>query len=267
MNEITTGAPIPANPLLDRIKMPGETFTLPSGGLFYTNNELDSSAINAEVHVHPMTAIDEILLKTPDLLFSGQAISQVFRHCIPQINKPMELMAKDVDFLLICLRKVSFGEMMELEYEHNCKDAKLHHYNVNIDTFVKGSVRIEPVNYKSKYQVILDNKQVVNMNPIRFKDYIRIMQSAEGGSLSAEQVKVEMIESLTNVIRSVDEVTNPEHIAQWLESIKAGWLQAITDHIEVMSDWGPTFKTEIVCKDCDAQVMITPPMNPIAFFT
>ena len=266
MNEIATEVPITGNPLLDRIKMPGETFALPSGGLFYTNGELDDSVVNAEVHVHPMTAIDEILLKTPDLLFSGQAISQVFNHCIPQISKPMELLAKDVDFLLICLRKVSFGDMMELEYEHYCKEAKLHHYMVNLDEFVKGSVKIEPVNL-SRYQVTLSNNQVVNMNPIKFKDYIRIMQSAEGGKMTPEQIKNEMVESLTNVIRSVDEIKDPMLIAQWLDSINAGWLKQITGHIEVMSDWGPTFKTKITCKDCGEEVEVTPPMNPIAFFT
>lgn len=46
--------PKPVNPLLSRIQMPGETFALPSGGVFYTHGELDDSVVNAEVRVHPI---------------------------------------------------------------------------------------------------------------------------------------------------------------------------------------------------------------------
>ena len=268
MNELTNETPSSVtNPLLERIKMPGETFTLPSGGLFYEHNELNESVSNAEIHVHPMTAIDEILLKTPDLLFSGQAIVQVFNHCIPQVNKPMELLAKDVDFLLVCLRKVSFGQKMELEHTHSCEGAKEHSYIVDIDDFIRGSIKIEPVTYKSKFRVELDNHQVVNMSPIRFKDYIRIMQIVDNEKLTPEDIKNDMVESLTNVIRSVDEIVNPEFISQWLDALDAGGVRKITGQIEKMANWGPTFKTTITCKDCGKNIEITPPMNPIAFFT
>ena len=179
----------------------------------------------------------------------------------------MELLAKDVDFLLICLRKVSFGETMTIEHTHTCKDAKEHSYDVDIADFIRTTVRIEPVTFKSKYKVELDNHQVVNMSPIRFKDYIRIMQMSENESFTPEDIKNQMVESLTNVIRSVDEIEDPVLIAQWLDTIKAGWMRQITDHIEVMTDWGPTFATEIECRDCKQKVKVSPPLNPIAFFT
>ena len=42
--------PIP-NPLLASLRIPGETFRLPSHGLFYTDGELDDSVVNGEVEV------------------------------------------------------------------------------------------------------------------------------------------------------------------------------------------------------------------------
>ena len=88
-----------SNPLLERIRIPGETFTLPSQGIFYKNGELDDDSKNGEVYIYPMVTYDEIVLKTPDKLFSGEAITEVFQRCVPQIKKPMELLAKDVDFI------------------------------------------------------------------------------------------------------------------------------------------------------------------------
>src|SRR5271170_226889 len=125
----------PANPLLERIRMPGETFRLPSGALFYPTESgiLDSTVTDGEVHIHPMTALDEIALKTPDLLFSGLAVIQVFGRCIPQIKDAKRLLAKDVDFLLVALRKVSYGPEMELSYTHDCEKAKSHNYVASVD--------------------------------------------------------------------------------------------------------------------------------------
>ena len=56
------------NPLLARVKIPGRIFQLPSAGIFYKNGELAEGIENGEVHVHPMTALDEINMKNPDKL-------------------------------------------------------------------------------------------------------------------------------------------------------------------------------------------------------
>ena len=39
------------NPLLQKIRLPGRIFQLPSRGLFYKNGELDESVKNGEIHV------------------------------------------------------------------------------------------------------------------------------------------------------------------------------------------------------------------------
>jgi hypothetical protein len=119
-----------SNPLINKIKLPGKKYRLPSRGVFYHSGELDDSVIDGEVEIFSMTAIDEITLRTPDLLYSGEAIDRVFKRCIPQILKPLELVSKDVDFLLTALRVVSYGN--EIEVNHKCekcaeKDAEAIH--------------------------------------------------------------------------------------------------------------------------------------------
>ena len=107
------------NPLLKRKnKFPGETYRLPSKGLLYFNGELDEEVKDGEVIIYPMTTLDEIYMKTPDMLFQGTAIDTVFKRCIPQIKQPLNLLSNDVDYLLAALRKVSYGNHILIN--HNC---------------------------------------------------------------------------------------------------------------------------------------------------
>ena len=105
------------NPLIERSRIPGEIHRLPSRGIFYTNGELDGSVRDGELQIFPMTLIDEITMKSPDLLFSGDAVKQVLGRCVPQVLKPGQLLSKDVDFLMLVIRKASYGDL-EINYKH-----------------------------------------------------------------------------------------------------------------------------------------------------
>ena len=255
----------PSNPLLQRLQLPGQTYRLPSGGLFYKNGELSPDTTNGEVHVHPMTTFDEILMKSPDLLFSGQAIEQVFKRCIPQVVKPMQLFSKDVDFLLTCLRMVTFGESVDITYKHDCKDAKEHTYAVPLQPFVENAKRIDPTRAVDLGKFEARNKQLLVFRPPRMKDVIELFQ-APSKELTPEQLNDTLVASILAVIESVDGITDKAMIRQWLEQIPAGWMQDISGAIEAVGDWGPNFETKIKCKDCGAEVTLASPINPVAFF-
>ena len=260
--------PLQENPLLKRIRLPGETHTLPSGGLFYKNGELDSSVKNAEVHIHPMTALDEIALKTPDLLFSGEAVKQVFARCIPQILRPEQLFIKDVDFLLVCLRKISFGDEMRVSYTHSCEKAETHTYTIDVTEFIRRSKRIDPTQIGANFTVTLDNGQVVTVEPMRYANFIHMMQRMnEQEDKTTEQIRNEMVDSLTDAVVQVDEVTNKEFIREFLAAAAPKHLKKIKEKVESSADWGPDFDVKIKCMDCDEVVTIRAPMNPLSFFT
>ena len=151
----------PANPLMERARIPGETFALPSAGLFYKNGELSSDVIDGEVVVNPMVTVDELTMKSPDKLLNGTAIVDVFSRCIPQIQDPLRLLAKDVDYLMICLRKVTYGDEIEITHTHTCEDAKRHSYVVNLNTFLQKTTRLQTTDLSAKYILTLPNSQVV----------------------------------------------------------------------------------------------------------
>lgn len=263
---VTQPEPQPVNPLLARVEMPGSTFQLPSRGLFYDHDELDSGVAMGEVHVHPMSAFDEILMKSPDHLFSGEAIEKVFKRCIPQIMKPLDLLSKDVDFLLVCLRQVTFGDELDITYRHNCKDANNNHYTVRLSEFINSTKKIDPTNIGSSYTVKLNNGQVVKLHPSKFKDILEMYQSSETGSLTVEQELEMAVLVVSSVISSVDDVTNPTHIREWIKTIPAGWISTLSEKIEAASDFGTDFTFQTKCKDCDKDIEIQTPVNPISFF-
>jgi len=259
----------PTNPLLQRIKMPGETFTLPSGGLFYEEGVLDPSVTGAEIHVHPMTTLDEITMKTPDLLFSGNAVRQVFARCIPQILDTDRLLTKDVDFLLTCLRKVSYGDQMKIEYTHSCPDAKQHSYNADVSQFIRQSKRIDPTTVSSMFMVEFPNGQKAKLQPVVFKEFVRIMQTlnAQHNDESPENLKDEVLASVAGMIVSVDDTEDKGMIREWLEQVPPQYITMINNKIEQASGWGTDFDVKVKCKDCGEEITISAPLNPLAFFT
>lgn len=264
-------APAPVNPLVARVRLPGETFTLPSGGLFYTNGELDQSVNNAEVHVYPMTIIDEIVLKTPDLLFSGEAVRQVFSRCVPQVIKPLDMLAKDVDFLLLCLRKVSYGNSLEISATHqaclspNDKDTE-HAYTIDVNHFISASKRIDPTSLSSLFGVTLANGQVVKIQPIRFKSFVKLMQSVQE-EVSVEEEMNDLICALGDVIIQVDEVVDRTNIEEWLRLISPADLILLNAGLEQTLVWGPDFTVDVQCKDCSESMSVVAHLSAITLFT
>ena len=255
------------NPLLARVEMPGSTFQLPSRGLFYKKGELRDDVELGEIHVHPMSAYDEILMKSPDHLFSGEAVDKVFKRCMPQILQPLKLLAKDVDFLLVCLRQVTFGNEMDVTYTHDCKDAKSHPYIIHLSEFLSSSKKIDPTSVVKNYTTTLENGQVVKLNPSRFEDVIKLYQTAEGGNQLTPEDELDVtVHMIRSVIFSVDGEEDPEFIGEWIRTISAGWLVKVTSIIEKASDFGPDFTLHTTCKDCKKKIEIQTPVNPISFF-
>jgi len=256
------------NPLLERAKMPGGTFTLPSGGIFYTNGELSPDVKNGEVYIHPMVTLDEITLRSPDKLFSGEGIKEVFGRCIPQVINPMKLLAKDVDFLLVCLRQLTYGDEMEVTYTHDCKDAKSNSYNIMMSSILEKTINMDLTAVKSLFTITLDNGQVLELEPPRLDVVLEIYQAAGGNddNVDIETVRKSLMNTINGMIRSVDGITDSKMIAEWVEQIPAGWVHKISDSVEKLSEWGPSFNTPITCRDCEKEVTINTPVNPLAFF-
>ena len=267
---ITNTQNVVVNPLMQRVRIPGETFTLPSGGVFYTNGELSPEVQNGEIHVYPMTAIDELIMKSVDKVFSGEAVKEIFGRCIPAVIRPGDLSAKDVDFLLVALRKVSYGPTFEMTYKHDCENAGNQTYDVELDQYVRRVQRLNATTIKQTFEYRLENGQVVTFKPASYDDIVKLYQDQHAQSLTEEVTDAEalrrMFVVIISMIEKVDNITDPDMIMEWLQGLPVLWLQALSAAARDTTNWGIQFEVDVVCKDCGATVKVPTPLNPISFF-
>ena len=89
----------PNNPLQKYFRQPKVFISLPSKGLFYPEGALQGDHNNAPIF--GMTGMDEIIFKTPDALFNGEATVKVVESCCPYIKDAKDMPSIDVDALLV----------------------------------------------------------------------------------------------------------------------------------------------------------------------
>lgn len=263
------------NPLLAKLQLPGRIFPLPSGGYSYHNGELGADIVDGEIHVHPMSAIAEINLKNPDMLFSGQAVDKVFKECIPGIKKPLELFGKDVDAIMCFLRIVTYGTKYEVAATHQCDKSKCDHphfhpqnhtYEIDLEELLTKTVQLDPT--KDAKTVVLDNGQVVIIDPMRFKHIVEMLQALDKEKkLTPEENQASMIKNMLNAIRSVDDITDKKFIEGWLRAISSKQLAAVAQGIEEANEWGIEYVVQVQCKDCGETFDLEVPVNPVSFFS
>lgn len=293
------------NPLMERFnKMPPETFRIPSGGSLYNNGEIDEEVIDGEIIVYSMTTVDELTMRSPDMLFQGTAIEQVFLRCMPQVKKPRELLSNDVDYLLICLRMVTYGETLDIYWEcPKCKkegDGGVRTEHVRIDddgalsedatgeevqeTSSKKFVNVKPT-YTIKlneflkksrpldtdnddlFTVTLPTGEVVKLKPSTFGDMLKLYQYDSSKLTTPEQMTEFIVDGLMAVIKSVNGVTNKDHIREWGKKCEAPILERLQKEIHKVNDWGTSEKYDFSCVDCGHKAAVEIPLNPVHFFT
>lgn len=267
MNEVQ---PVVVNPLLSKLRMPGATFKLPSQGLFYENGELSPDVKFGEVEVYPMTAMDEIIFSTPDKLLSGKAIAEVFQRCIPQILNPYDLLSKDVDYLMICLRMVSFESMMPVSHQHDCQNAKRNSYEIDLNAMIRTAKLVDPTTLKEEFTITLANGQVVTLKPLTYKHVVDLYQTTaltKRNELTEEEAMKLIVETLCGVIKSVDTITDREQIREWVLALPLGWKKKIEQVAQRSSQWGVDAITKTQCRDCGQMIDLYINANPVSFFT
>ena len=252
---------------LDNTKIPGEIIKLPSLGLFYTNGELDENVQNGEVEVFPMGAFDEIAMRNIDHIINGTSVTEVFSRCVPQVKKPGDLFGKDVDQILLVLRRITYGPNMEISYKHTCKAAKDHQYKVNITEIINASTNLDPTTINTLYTVVMENGQVVELRPVRFRDIVTIMQNSKNfDTAPLAEIQTKLVESTIEIIHAVDGDTDKKRIKKWASRIPAPWFKKISLALDNGNNWGPNINHTLICEDCKEPMTVELPLNPLTFF-
>ncbi len=265
----------PSNPLVANfVKLPGRVFKLPSGGYLYKNKELREDITDGELHVRPLGTLSEIKLKSPDMLFSGQAVKEVLAECIPEILDPFELFGRDIDALMVFLRVVTYGPIFRIDAKHGCqKDEgeedglKSHSYDIDLEGIIADIRELDPTTVGAKYVVEMENQQQVTFDPVRFKHIIELLQTNNADLPTAEDIQRNLIKNLLNMINNIDGISDKEQIEEWIRMAPAPYITKIANALEASNDWGPKFERKVVCKGCGQEITVELPLNPVNFFS
>lgn len=270
------------NPLKQYFRRPAIYLKLPSEGKFYPENAIDLPE-NKELPVYPMTAIDEITSKTPDSLYSGTAISEIIKSCVPNIKDPWSIPTIDLDAILIAIRAATNGNMLEIESTcPSCTETAS--YNVNLIGLLskiivdgyKGNVTLDemtitfkPITYKSYNKLNLSQfeleRNVRKMNEIT-SDEERLTYSKEMMKQLNDLTMLLVSESIDNITTPTFVVNEKEYILDFLHNCDRNSFVKLKEHTIKLREDAQLKPLPVTCIHCQHEYTQTLTLNVSDFF-
>jgi len=241
------------NPLAMFMRQPKIYIRLPSKGEYWPEGSLETNETE-EYPVYSMTAQDEMLLKIPDALMSGQAVVDVIQHCMPSIKNAWHTPSIDIDVILIAIRLATYGEMMKTPIKIG--DVEMD-YVVDLRTVMDSlqqritwipyiavndelTLHIRPVNYKQLSQAAIqtfetqkiiqlsNNEEMSEDDKVKlFKDSFSKLTNITIGTISSTIYKIDSSNGSTD---------NPAFIKEFIDNVDKGIFDQVQKHLETLKE-------------------------------
>ncbi|MFW6002131.1 MAG: hypothetical protein ACOCQD_02220 [archaeon] len=254
------------NPLTQYYRQPKIFLSLPSRGRFYPENSLRGDPLG--LPVYGMTAMDEILFKTPDALFTGEAVVQVIKSCIPGIVDPWNIPQLDIDSVLISIRIATYGEKMPLQFScTSCKEKN----DVEIDlpstldyfssleyhSEIKHKnliINVKPITYKQQTEISLQTyqlqKKLYMVQDIKDEEERNRILNESSKELNTIQIN-SFKDCIDSIITEDGEVVKDKSfIHDWLDNADREYYNKIKNHLlDIRKTW-ILQPQKIECSEC-----------------
>jgi len=272
-----------SNPLSQYFRQPAIFIRLPSEGNFYPQGALEHT-VNGEYPVLPMTTVDEITYRTPDALFNGQAVCSVIESCIPNIKDAWSIPSVDLDSILVAIRIATYGN--DLDISSTCPDCETEsEYTLNLTQVLSS---INGMDYKKSLNLgdlelwfqPLSYKQMNDNSLTQFEEQRSLQSLQEIDTNNADQVRQlsdvlkkingittrALAQSIAMVKTPTAQVTEFEHIAEWLSNCDRKTFAKIRDHIVESKRQSELQPMKITCNNCNHQYEQPFTLNMTDFF-
>ena len=254
------------NPLKQYFRKPTMYFKLPSNGEYYDSMTINFPP-NRELPVYPMTANDEITIRTPDGLFNGTAVVELIKSCIPNVIDPWKLNNIDLDAALIAIKAASGNGKLPMETtcpactETSSYDINLVpmlHQSVNIDyhTTLKVQeleVKFRPLTYVETNQHGLDQldiqKIIATMDLIEDEEQKKLIMNDAVKRLN--EIVLKIICSTIEYIRTPEAtVSDRAYIMDFMNNCDKNMSAAIRDRSLDLREQSNMKPLSITCMHC-----------------
>lgn len=272
----------PVNPLKQYFRRPAIHINLPSKGKIYEEGVIDMPE-SGELPVYPMTAIDEITIKTPDALFNGSAISDLIASCMPNIKDPWKITNVDLDAILIGIRIASNGSELQIDTDcPSCKEPASYGINLpaSLATLKAGNYdekltigdltfQLRPLTFKQMNQASVKQfevqKELSSISAIDDTD-----ESQKRTKEALQKITELTMQVLADGIRQIETpnevVDQPEYILDFLHQCDKNTYVKIRDYSTTIKESSEIKPIQIKCIHCQHEYTQPFTLNASDFF-
>lgn len=241
------------NPLSAFMRQPKIYIRLPSNGEYWPEGSLKKTE-TGEYPIYSMTAHDELLLKIPDALMNGQAVTDMIQNCMPNVVDAWSVPAIDLDVILIAIRIATYGEHLstsltlgetELDYKvdlRNVLDSLMN--QISWDPYVSINedltIYVKPVDYRQVTKMALQNFetqkiiQIANDEKLSEDEKIRIFKESFS---KLSNITIGLVaDSVYKIDSSQGSTDNPKFIREFIQNIDKDIFNKIQEHLEKLRD-------------------------------
>ena len=269
------------NPLQQFFRQPKIYITLPSKGVFNSPESLSGSFEN--LPIYGMTGMDEIILKTPDALMSGESTVKLIQSCCPSIKDAWSLTTLDTNIVYAAIRIATYGH--ELSVTQTCAECGTENdFDIDLNHVVE-----HYGNCQYNHKLVLDGL-TVKTRPLTFKESNDF--SLENYGLQQKLNQADQVEDVTEKQKLFKElfeelsvtqqrifsksveavevgdqvVTDPTYIEEWLKNCDKSVFEKLKNHVDAnRTAWDmPTWPAK--CEKCGAESKIYVELDNSSFF-
>jgi predicted P-loop ATPase/GTPase len=267
------------NPLQKYFRQPKVYIKLPSGGLYSKPGTFSGDV--SHMPIYGMTGMDEIILKTPDALLSGESTVAVMQSCCPVIKDPWEVSVIDIMMVLTAIRIATFGN--EMTIEHTCSCGAENEYEVDLNKVIEHymkcvynnsvdvgeiTIKLQPLTYKQSTEFNLKNFQLQQRMA-----QAEVLEEVERQPIINELFK-ELADTQTEIFKQAIEsvemgnqvVTERKYINEWLENCDKAVFDAIKKQNLMNNKTWEIPRFPVKCDACGTEVALSVDLDESNFF-
>ena len=272
----------PANPLSGYYRQPKIYIRLPSGGKYYPEGALDPSE-NGDYAVYAMTAKDELMLKTPDALLSGESTVEVIKSCVPAIKQPWMMPTIDIDSILVGIRIATYGEDMDVWA--NCPECKEENkYTIPLTKYInqgksewKDKITagdlifdLKPYIYKQMTSANIKTLEEQRVFSIVNDEEMSDTEKMEKFQKSFVKLTNMTIDTIADVVTAIEtpqgKTDNKDQIRDFLNNCDKAVFQDLTDHLADIKGRQGIPDQHVKCEACAHEWDLPVTMDQANFF-